>query len=133
MKARLNDETKAMIKAYIEGFSNGQSNNEVIPTIAGLALRLNITRQTLYNWAKEDEEIALLLEALKNAQELYLVNMGLKGEINAGIAKLMLMNNHSYSDRMKSEISGEGTRTIELTTPIVIERRIIDTLRIEAE
>lgn len=133
MKTRLNDETKAMINAYIEGFSNGQSNNEVIPTIAGLALRLNITRQTLYNWAKADEEIALLLEALKNAQELYLVNMGLRGEINAGIAKLMLMNNHSYSDRMKSEISGEGTRTIELTTPTIIERRIIDPLRIETE
>lgn len=77
---------------------------EVVPSVAGLAIYLNIARSTLQLWEKSDNEFSGTLDRLKAVQEVLLVNGGLKGDLNSTITKLMLTN-HGYSDKQDIKMS----------------------------
>ena len=68
---------------------------DIVPSIAGLASHIGKSRQSLYNYAAKSEEFLDTLEGIKNLQAVKLINGGLRGELNASIAKLMLAN-HGY-------------------------------------
>ena len=79
---------------------------EAIPSIAGLAVYLHISRETVHTWAKDEgkEEFSDICKELMAKQELKLSSKGLTGDFNSTITKLMLTK-HNYSDSVKGAIA----------------------------
>jgi hypothetical protein len=93
---------------YIE---NHLEVGDTIPSIAGLAYFLGRTRETLYQWAKDEKKLfSDILDRLMMRQQTLLLSNGLTGAYNSTIAKLILTK-HGYSDRQ--EISGPEGAPIE--------------------
>lgn len=84
-----------------------------LPSIEGLAVYLDVTRECLYEWAKVHEEFSYILEKVKALQAETLINKGLSGDYNPTIAKLILTK-HGYTD--KQDITSDGKA---LPTPIL--------------
>lgn len=97
------DELLKEAHAYIDEFHPNET--ELIPMVAGLAVRLKISRKTIYEWAKDPKkkEFCDIVEEVMAKQEQMLFKGGLSGEFNASITKLALTK-HDYSD--KQELSG---------------------------
>ena len=103
-------EMQKLADNYIDG--GYEDSGDAIPSIAGMASRLGVTRQTLYNWRNEHGQFLDTLEQCECEQERVTLSKGLKGEFNASIAKLIL-HNHGYSDKQQREYSGSVTGPIE--------------------
>lgn len=75
-----------------------------LPTVEGLAVRLGVSRETLYAWARDagKGEFSDIIERLRAEQAERLINQGLAGNYNATIAKLLLAK-HGYKDERKEE------------------------------
>lgn len=74
----------------------------LIPSAAGLAKHLGVSRSTLYHWAENiDEQFSDILEKINITQELKLMDGGLSGDMNATIVKLAL-GKHGYSDKQET-------------------------------
>ena len=73
---------------------------DVIPSAVGLSLALDITRSTLYAWAKDEDKkiFSDILERINIKQECVLLDNGLTGKFNSAITKLVL-GKHGYHDR----------------------------------
>tara|TARA_R110000796_G_scaffold237928_1_gene358133 strand:+ start:547 stop:915 length:369 start_codon:yes stop_codon:yes gene_type:complete len=95
------EEKLAIAIDYLENFNEFE---DVVPTVAGLALALDVVKSTVYLWAslEENEEFSDTLEKIQQAQEHRLVSKGLSGEFNSTITKLML-SNHGYSEKSMVE------------------------------
>lgn len=117
--SRYNDETMGKVMDYL---SNFQDQDQVIPTIAGLAVHLGVHRDTLYAWAGDDDkqEFSDILERLRALQEIVLVNNGLTGEFNSAITKMMLTK-HGYSDKMDVVSDGESISTTKTNADLARE------------
>jgi len=92
-----------------------------IPTIEGLARYLKIHRSTLYEWQKEKPQFSDIIEQLQQKQVERLLNMGLSGDYNSTIAKVLLTK-HGYNDKteidQKTELSGSVKYSgIEIINP----------------
>lgn len=92
---KLNDELIAKAKEYVYDF---RSNDDIIPSVAGLACYLDIARSTIYKYKDENPDFSDILERIEQLQEKMLINGGLMGDFNAPITKLM-MTKHGYSDK----------------------------------
>ena len=92
-----------------------------IQTIAGLALFLKISRDTIYDWSSQEDkkEFSDIVKNILSEQEKTLVNKGLNGKFNASITKLMLTK-HGYSD--KQELMGKDGEKLELGVVILPKR-----------
>ena len=101
---KLTPELLAKAKAYVNG---GYLADELVPTVAGLSLCIDIRRSTVYEWSKEHEEFSDIVEKVMASQEHGLIKGALGGDYNATIAKLMLTK-HGYSDKQETELSGPG-------------------------
>lgn len=100
-----NDEILAIANAYLDDFET--KHDHAIPSVAGLAKVLKKNRDTLYQWAKEEDKKAFsdILRQIVSEQEFTLLNKGLNGEFNPAITKLVL-GKHGYSEKQQQEISG---------------------------
>lgn len=100
-----NEDTLAEARAYLDG--GYESAGQQIPSIAGLARVLGLSRETLRKWAADAEkaEFVGIFESIQAEQEIQLVNKGLSGDFNPTISKLILTK-HGYSDKQQSEVSG---------------------------
>lgn len=87
------------------------NDGSVIPTAAGLAVYLGVSRRMINQWATDVDEFALIHEALMAKQEKLLVANGLMGEYNSTLAKLIL-SKHGYSDKQETEITGSGINLV---------------------
>ena len=97
--------------------------DEVVPTIEGLSVFLNVTRRTIYHWCEaqegQDRPVASdtflhTVEMLSSKQGLALQTGALSGDLNSTIAKLMLSANHDM--REKSDVTTKGK---EIPTPLL--------------
>lgn len=70
-----------------------------LPTIEGLASYLDVHKDTLYEWEKKYPEFSDALEKVRVEQKTRLINMGLAGEYNSTIAKLILSSNHGMAEK----------------------------------
>ena len=68
---------------------------EVIPTIEGLSVYLNVSRSTVYKWKGDNAEFSDILEDLMARQAKELFSNGLTGDFNPTITKLILTK-HGY-------------------------------------
>ena len=90
-------ETINKINEYIE---EAIPQNMKIPTVEGIALKLGISKETLYQWAKKRPEFSDALAELKMKQKECLTEIGIFGgkEINASIVQLLLKINHGMTE-----------------------------------
>lgn len=101
-----NEEVQARADAYAEG--GFIECGDVVPSRAGLALELDLSRNTLTNWEKYPAFLSTL-EKIAYLQERISLNGGLKGDLNSTIVKLLLAN-HGYSDKVQQDnISTDGS------------------------
>lgn len=91
-------------KHYLEHYAE---YDDVIPSIVGLALVLDITRETIYKWAKEEgkETFTDILAKINIKQERVLIGKGLSNEFNSNIVKLVL-GKHGYHDKQDTSLTG---------------------------
>lgn len=87
-------------EAYIEGGYTEQG--DAIPSIAGLARVLGVSRECLYEWARQYPRFSDTLGRARLEQERVTLNNGLVGVYNATLCKLILAN-HGYSERTAQE------------------------------
>lgn len=114
-----NAELLKRAKGYLTAFKD---MGDMIPSIAGLACVLGVTRETCHTWAKDPEkaEFSDILKELMQRQERELINGGIGGSFNSTITKLVL-SKHGYSDKVETDLkSSDGSMT-----PNVVERVII--------
>jgi len=109
--------TKELEAQAYEYIKNYKDHEHMIPSIEGLAMVLDLHRDTLYDWAKQDDkEFSDILGRLLNAQSFWLVQNGLNNTFNSAITKLVL-GKHGYHDKMDQDITTKGEAmptTIEL-------------------
>jgi hypothetical protein len=100
-----------------ENYINGGyvAVGDVVPSRAGLAVELGVSRETLTNWGRVFPEFLGTLERLLAIQERVTLSKGLSGDFNSNIAK-MLLGNHGYSDRQT--IAGDKDAPLQINSTI---------------
>ena len=105
---KLTDELIAKAEMYLVDY---MSNGDIVPTIAGLSVYLDIAKSSIYKYRDESDRFSDTLERIESLQESKLVNGGLLGDFNTTIAKLML-SNHGYSEKQQIDnTSSDGSMT----------------------
>lgn len=109
-------ETLKKVELYLNEY---RSLGQEIPTVAGLALYLDVSRSTVQLWATQEDkaEFSGALEKIKANQEVLLLSGGLSGTMNPTITKLVLAN-HGYSDKVETKqdhTSSDGSMTPRIT------------------
>ena len=101
---KYNDEILEKARDYIANFAD---YGDVIPQIAGLSMHLDIARETVYDWAKQEDkrEFSDIVRRLLSEQERTLMNKGLGGEFNPNITKLAL-SKHGYAEKQDIHATG---------------------------
>ena len=87
------------VRNYIEDCKN----SDTFPTVAGLAYNIGITKDTIYRWAEIHPELSDALKALKDYQELTLVENTLNKRYSDRFAQFFAVNCLGYSN--KAEIT----------------------------
>jgi hypothetical protein len=120
-----NDSILKSARGYLTSFKD---IGDVVPSIAGLACVLGVTRETCRAWGNEPEkaEFSAILDELAQRQERELLNNGLAGNFNAPITKMMLTK-HGYSDAIKSDhVSTDGSMTPQVVERIIVQAKDAD-------
>ncbi len=90
-----------------------------LPCIEGLALYLEVSKQSIYTWCDQDDDLGQgfldVFNKIKNEQGKRLINGGLYGRFNSTITKLML-SKHDYIEQSGVDHTTKGK---ELPTPIL--------------
>jgi len=81
--------------------------HELLPTIEGLALALNVSKDTLYEWEKIEPEFSDVLKKLRESQAQKLIQNSLVGRYNPLITKLML-SKHGYIEKKEVDNNING-------------------------
>lgn len=87
-----------------------------LPTIEGYARYIDTPLSTLYDWKNEHEEFSESLEKIILEQKQRLLDMGLSGDYNSTIAKLILSSNHGMTERTDITSKEETLKTINVIT-----------------
>jgi DNA-binding XRE family transcriptional regulator len=87
-------------------------------SVAELALHLDVSRSTVYKWSEEHKEFSDILEKILTAQELALIDNGLRGTFNSTITKLMLTK-HGYTDKQETDLTSKGESINPLTVRFI--------------
>ena len=106
--------SKEVLKKAKNYLKNYKKLGDEIPSNAGLAAHLDVSRQTINMWGNEEgkEEFSYTLERIQAKQEQVLLNKGLNGEFNSNITKLLL-GNHGYHEKQETEVYGKGGGPID--------------------
>ena len=104
---KYNKEILDQTREYLASVPNEE---EVIPSIEGLALFLNLARSTIYDWSGQEskKEFSDIIEAILALQGRTLLNGSLRGKLNPVIAKVIL-SKHGY--REGTDVHDESAKT----------------------
>lgn len=127
----LTPELLVKCKLYLDGA--WAEEGDVVPSIAGLAVFLGVTKVTLHEWKRKGvesansddvEQFSYYYEQCQVKQEQKLINCGLTGDFTPAIAK-MLLAGHGHSDKIEqAHTSPDGSMT-----PTIIQREVIDPVK----
>ncbi len=112
---KLTDELIAQAKDHVDNFD--VSIATLLPTIEGLALELDVSRDTIYEWEKENKQFSDIVSNLRSKQAQKLIQNSLQNRYNASIAKLILSGKHGYVEKNESDITSGG----EKLTPLLVK------------
>jgi hypothetical protein len=108
--SKYNDEILEQAEAYMLG--GWKEVNDTIPSLAGLACYLGLSRETVNVWSHEKKAFSDITSGILALQERELVNRGLLKEFDSGISKLIL-GKHGYSDKVQQDhTSSDGSLKI---------------------
>ncbi len=95
-----NDKTISKAEKYLSDCP------DALPSVVGLAIYLEVTTKTIYNWSKVEgrEKFLHTLEKIQDAQHKMALNKGITGAFNSTITKLVLAN-HGYHEKTESDIT----------------------------
>lgn len=141
--SKLNKELIDLANEYMESLK-AETNND-LATIEGLALKLSISRDTVYEWEniptsfdvpanltevelKQWEESCTdkrmlhkqfsdIVSRLRAEQGQKLIQYSLQGKYNPTIAKLILSGKHGYVEKAEQDITSGG----EKLTPLLVK------------
>ncbi|MCX7553640.1 terminase small subunit [Marinicella sp. S1101] len=113
-KTKYNEQTTQQLIDYMGEY---ETHGDVIPTVEGFSDVVGVCKKTVYNWSQkpENKEFLHALERLKTKQHRTLLNRGLSCQINPMLTKLMLINNHGYTEKKEVKKDNEIT-VVELRT-----------------
>lgn len=95
---------------YIKSCKDNVKKKKVnIPTKGGLAVYLEVARDTLYDWSSKYPEFSDVMEELGSEQENRLINNGLSGTYNPTIAKVLLTK-HGYKEGAEIDHTSKGDK-----------------------
>jgi hypothetical protein len=80
-----------------------------IPTIEGLAVHLEINKDTIYEWCEVHPEFSDVIDTLRAKQADRLLNNGLSGDYNPTIAKVLLTK-HGYREGIDTDHTTKGEK-----------------------
>lgn len=112
---KYNEEVQAKAEDYLLRY---EELGDVVPTAAGLAVYLNVSKSTVYLWAEKNKLFSDTLKMVNAIQESRLSSGGLSNSMNPTIVKLML-SNHGYSE--KSQVDHVSSDESMKPTHIVLE------------
>lgn len=121
MKGRPTKYDQTLLDKAREYIENHIKYGDVVPSHAGLATEIGITRSTMYAWAKDPEKAQFsdILDECNRKQERLLLSGALVGDMNANIAKLML-GKHGYSEKHQQELTGAEGGAIKTESKVKI-------------
>lgn len=79
-----------------------------LPTIEGFAKFIDVNKSSLYEWEKQFPDFSDALEKIRIEQQERLINMGLSGQYNSTIAKLILSSNHGMREKTETDVTTGG-------------------------
>lgn len=91
-----------LIEEYLAGCSKEQTE---LPTVEGLALKLGVNRDTIFEWDKKYPEFSDYLKKLADKQKNQLINDGMYGgkEVNASMAIFLLKAIHGLREEVQQQ------------------------------
>ena len=98
-----------IVRKYAE---NSNEFGDKVPTVAGLAIQLGVSKFTLFHWAEHKTELKQLLERLNTAQENILIQLAGTKQYSDAIAKLLLAR-HGYVEEQRT--LGQVDVSVQLT------------------
>jgi hypothetical protein len=78
-----------------------------IPSIAGLAVCLKVSRETIYRWSEKHSDFCDTLEELKVKQKEFLLYHGLTKGYDSSFAKFVSVNMTDMSDKKEVETNAQ--------------------------
>ena len=75
-----------------------------IPSVAGLALELKISRETVYQWGKTYSQFSDTLERLNSKQQQFLLHHGLTKNYDSSFAKFISVNLTNWRDKVEQTV-----------------------------
>lgn len=116
-KSKMDKKGEEIIKKAYEYLEGAFKKEEVIPTIAGLALHLKefkIPRQKIYEYAEKDKEFGEIVEVLQAIQEKRLISGGLLNKLNPFLVKLLLSAKHGYIEKGAMDLTSGGKPLLDV-------------------
>lgn len=80
-----------------------------LPTLEGFSTFIDVNKSSLYEWEKKHPDFSDALEKIRREQKQRLLNMGLSGDYNSTIAKLVLSANHGMAEKTETKEESDVT------------------------
>ena len=105
---KYSDEILNKTKQYVLDWQDKKLPDEVIPSVEGLSVYLEVARSSIYEWIKlpQAKEFADIYARLLSLQGRALLNGGLSAKFNSTITKLIL-SKHGYREEMDVTSGGQ--------------------------
>ena len=91
--SKYSEEKLEAAREYVTG--GWKEHGHIVPSKIGLAVVLDVSRQTPHTWAEKYPEFADVFQMCDDRQFIQLINGGLSKEMDSAIVRLML-GNHGY-------------------------------------
>jgi hypothetical protein len=120
------------INQFHPQYEGEKLTEEVVPTVAGMAVYIGVSRRTITNWKNPDKfgddenfnDFQNVYDLLKGIYETNLVNKGLTAEYQPMIVKVLLAQ-LGYSDSTKIDnTSSDGS----MTPAPVVDKEVVSAL-----
>jgi hypothetical protein len=84
------------------------------PTLVRFARMIGVNKSTLYEWKSKHKEFSDSMEECMQIAEAILLENWLQWTYNSAFAQFLLKNNHWYSDKTQTELTGKDWWAIEI-------------------
>lgn len=95
---------------------------DVRPTVASLAVALNTSRQTMWQWEQKGGELGQIISQAKRILNALLEDWGLNGKVNPVTLVWLQKNHHSYRDTVTVEPMPRQDSLFPTMTPEQIDQ-----------